>query len=253
MIQDADFPIRLKDRLTVIFRTFGLGAVVMRGVMEQIIVTRPDDEFAVGRSKVRAHILNAWLREEGLMEEITPYEKRLLQQKEGTWEPDDRVEISWRVESVGVLLWALNKAANIPAYDRLFNTDSLFDALPILSYMEGFLRDSQLRPINEIRQAREAAEVWHWRARAYDLMRAGVSRIENQSLTEQVKALAEVALEAGVIGEIIGDDFPAFGKTYRDLSEEEHQRAFSIAQQRHLALNWLCGYGQAWETTPTNT
>jgi hypothetical protein len=36
----------------------------------------------------------------------------------------------------------------------------------------------------------------------------------------------------------IGDDFPAFGKAYRDLTNEEYSQATSIAVEGHGAL-WL--------------
>ena len=48
-------------------------------------------------------------------------------------------------------------------------------------------------------------------------------------------------------------DFPAFGKAYRNLSEDEYEQATSIAMERHLALNWLCGYDSDWDETPTDT
>lgn len=53
----------------------------------------------------------------------------------------------------------------------------------------------------------------------------------------------------------IDGDFPAFGKPFRDVSDEEFLRIRSISQERHKALNWLCGYAprNCWSDTPTNT
>jgi len=53
----------------------------------------------------------------------------------------------------------------------------------------------------------------------------------------------------------IGSDFPAKGKPYRDLSFEEFGILTSIAQERHKALNWLCGFSSSgrWADTPTDT
>jgi len=53
----------------------------------------------------------------------------------------------------------------------------------------------------------------------------------------------------------IGSDFPAMGKPYRDLSLEEFAILTSIAQERHKALNWLCGFSSSgrWADTPTHT
>ncbi len=48
-------------------------------------------------------------------------------------------------------------------------------------------------------------------------------------------------------------DFPAFGKPYALISDEEWQIATSIAQERHAAFNWLCGYSDDWDQVPTDT
>jgi len=53
----------------------------------------------------------------------------------------------------------------------------------------------------------------------------------------------------------IDEDFPAFGRAYRDLSSDEWAAVKSIAMERHFALNWLCGYApeNGWDDTPTDT
>jgi hypothetical protein len=63
------------------------------------------------------------------------------------------------------------------------------------------------------------------------------------------------AAEDGAFPAVIGDDFPAFGKPYRDLTREEFLGVTSIALERHRAFNWLCGFapGNKWSQTPTDT
>jgi hypothetical protein len=53
----------------------------------------------------------------------------------------------------------------------------------------------------------------------------------------------------------IEEDFPAKGKAYRELSAEEWSEVRSVTFERHIALNWLCGYslGNEWDHTPTET
>ena len=52
----------------------------------------------------------------------------------------------------------------------------------------------------------------------------------------------------------IDEDYPVFGKAYRDLSDEEWAKVRSITMERHFALNWVCGYApkHRWDETPTD-
>ena len=51
----------------------------------------------------------------------------------------------------------------------------------------------------------------------------------------------------------IRGDFRAYGKVYRHLSPEQHAEAYSIAAERHHALNWLAGEGTSWDDVPLDT
>jgi hypothetical protein len=70
-----------------------------------------------------------------------------------------------------------------------------------------------------------------------------------------VRYVAPQAVKLGFIPNAIGEDFPALGRSYRELSADEWSRLRSIAMERHLALNWLCGFapGNQWSATPTET
>ena len=59
----------------------------------------------------------------------------------------------------------------------------------------------------------------------------------------------------GRLPDAIAGDFPALGKPYRDLSSDEFAILSSIAQERHRALNWVCGESPTgrWEDTRTDT
>ncbi len=48
---------------------------------------------------------------------------------------------------------------------------------------------------------------------------------------------------------------PAFGKPYREITDQEWGQVRSISLERHRGLNWLCGYApeNRWEKTPTGT
>jgi hypothetical protein len=70
-----------------------------------------------------------------------------------------------------------------------------------------------------------------------------------------IRMTAQAAAKDGNIPPCIDGDFPACGKPYRDLATEEWSRVRSIAMERHLNFNWLCGYSvdNDWDRTPTHT
>ena len=151
----------------------------------------------------------------------------------------------WQAEGLGTLLWALGRA-ELPPFDRPF------DHAQLLTTPVG---EGTLRPLPEIIQGREIARLWHWRARTA-LLRAGSEPElpgDWQSYEQLVAATAMRGHERGLLPRPVRGDFPAFGTGYRELAPDQQSEALSIAFERHRALNWLCGAGKDWETTPTDT
>jgi hypothetical protein len=177
-----------------------------------------------------------------LTELYSSVERGLIDRHPSTWTPQEVVNATWRQESIGVLLWALSEYEELPPYDSEFA--NVAEVVPVLAPTEQFVTQAVLRPDDEIERARDVAELWHWRSRTTQLQNAPdayASVREEHDLDAIVRAAATHAYEQGDIAEPIGDDFPAFGKAYRDLTDDEYARATSIAMERHLALNWLCG------------
>ncbi len=156
------------------------------------------------------------------------------------------VDALWRGEALGTLLWALGRA-ELPPYDEPF------DGVELARDLE--LEGAELRSQDEISQERASAELWHWRARTTLLLDDPAVELPErwQSFDQLIAATAMKAYESGLITQPLRGDFRAFGKVYRHLSDEQHSLALSIAAERHHALNWLCGYGDTWNDTPTDT
>jgi hypothetical protein len=131
------------------------------------------------------------------------------------------VDAVWRGEALGTLQWALG-LVELPAYDTAFDHAAL---------VETPLEGAKLRDPERIEHERDAARLWHWRARA----------------------TAMRGYEQGLLPPPMRGDFRAFGKIYRHLTPEQHSEALSIAHERHYALNWLCGLGESWDDVPTDT
>ena len=155
------------------------------------------------------------------------------------------VDAVWRGEALGTLLWALG-LADLPPYDAVFDHEALV-GLP--------LESAKLRDAEEIERERDAARLWHWRARTTLIQdEPGIALPERwESFDQLVAATAMRGFEDGLLPAPMRGDFRAFGKVYRHLTPEQHGEALSIALERHQALNWLCGLGDSWDDVPLDT
>jgi hypothetical protein len=178
---------------------------------------------------------------------LTPGELDLLASPAALWPEQDVVDATWRGEALGMLIWALGVVRDLPPYDRPFDHAAL-------ARTPG-LDDAELRPRAELADAREAARLWHWRARTAvvrDEHLAGVSGTW-QSFDQLIAATAMKGHARGLLPLPLRGDFPAFGKPYRSLAHEERALAHSIAAERHYALAWLCSSGVEWHDVKTDT
>ncbi len=177
----------------------------------------------------------------------SPRESELLALPASAWNEQEVLDAVWRGEALGTILWALQAADELPPYD------TPFDHALVARWLEP--ADVELRPSGELESAREAARLWHWRARTAILEREG--RVELPERWKSYRQIVAVAAmrghEQGLLPEPRRGDFPAFGRVYRELTDEQQLLALSIAAERHFALNWLCGEGEEWDVTPTDT
>ena len=201
------------------------------------------------------------LRKENLWEDVSPSEKQLFESQVATLTQQQIIYASWRLEAVQVLMWALGLLKDLPSYD-VRATPDIFKQTPIIAFPE-FITSAKLREEKEIDQARDLAESWHWRSRTRELQVAGRPCPVNEAMKKAgvtsfeaiVRMSAKLAVERDDWPTSIGDDYPAMGKAYRNLTEDEWTIVKSITVERHFTLNWLCGYapGNQWDNTPTET
>jgi len=191
-----------------------------------------------------------------LKSSLTPWEQSFFAGLAGTLTAQQQVDATWRLEALQVLLWALGHIAAIPSYDEKAELDLL---LSVPATAEAWLKSAKLRPQAEIDQARDDAELWHWRSRTRQLIEEGRPLSDEiktafASYDEIIKLTVAKAAEAGLTT-IVNDDFSLMGKAYGDLSDEEWSEIKSITMERHFALNWLCGFApkNQWDETPTET
>ena len=195
------------------------------------------------------------LRASGLWSAAEREEQAVLQTPVADLDPLQVTATSLRAESLACLLWALGRLDEIPAYDAPADP-----ALLLTLMSSDDVAESGLRPRDEIERARTIAEIWHWRSRTRELLEEGqpfpgVPAFPVKSWDDVVRYVTPQAVKLGFIPNAIDEDFPALGRPYRHLSADDWSRLRSIAMERHLALNWLCGFapGNQWSATPTET
>ena len=205
----------------------------------------------------REEALRSWLEREDLTRHQTERERLLFGQGLGDWGDQAVLDGTWRKESLGVLLYALSIFPALPPYDTEFGEQIHVEHVGWLKPAQEFLSRAALRPSAEIARARDVAELWHWRSRTTWLQQHGHTPPpdppEFDSYEKIIRVTAEQAFSSSDIPRPIKHDFPAFGKPYGRLTEEEYSICTSIAMERHYALNWLCGYAEDWDNVPTDT
>jgi hypothetical protein len=224
-------------------RALCVTALMLRGGFEK---DGPDE-----RARRPIAEIAEWLESSGLAHDLSPRERAVLLRPAGTLSGQEILDALWRTEAHGVLLWALSVTDDFPGYDAPFRP--MFEESGVMRRLDQLLSRVVLREIDEIRRARDLAELWHWRSRTTQAVRLGLAPPPGIPYQEILERTSVAAHKEGILPPPIGGDFPLFGRAYRDLSEEQYEAASSIARERHFALNWLCGYSQDWDSTPTET
>jgi hypothetical protein len=197
--------------------------------------------------------INDWLVAERLRNALSTAERRFLDTRLGDVNAQEVINATWRVEALAVLLWALRISESIPPYDTQVALDAMLECSGFLKDTAAVVAEARLRNAVELRDARKIAELWHWRATAYQIeYEAACGESSTGTEVEFVRAAASKAQDVGRFTAIDGD-FPAFGKPYREATEEEWRLLLGIARERHYALNWLTGMDEAWDDVLTDT
>ena len=240
----SDNPIQSARRVS--YRALCLGTLIKRHSLEMAMLNMRDlpDTIQEGWKQEHEGIhlhLKKWIIEEKIVDHFSSDERLLLDAELGDWQQLDRAKIYWRCESLGMLMWALDVVV-APYYDTQFDLETLLNPLDLMSPTIDFVWMAQLRDSTVIHQARDLAQMWHWRAYA-----------TTQGMdSEQIKSRADEMYTNGNLPEVIDGDFPARGKSYAQLTDEEFTKVASIAKERHYALSWLCQPDTDWDDISTD-
>lgn len=247
---------QVQDARAVAYRAFCLGALLKR--LELEITLQSLDEYTLPED-IRVDVLlkhyslsqqlQRWLLAEGIAAHLTRSEALLLNRPLATWSDRLILNTSWRVEALGVMLWALQILDEIPDYDTQFEPPDVLRPLEILTPTIDLIWRAELRPSDELAAVRDCADLWNWRSRALELERMGMRPPEGTTFAEVIYMTAQKARDKG-IPPLIDGDFPAFGRPYALQTEDEYTVTSAIAYERSSALNWLCELSSEWHGLP---
>lgn len=190
--------------------------------------------------------LREWLREEGIWPDLTQDEVLLLADGARPGEEPDQFSVQETIESLAALAWTLHLvpdlAADIPA-----NVESLVPALPHPWDSTGpWMRVLNLRSLDEIATQREAAELWTWRLLTEDDLREAFAT-EQEELRAVIREAEREGRAAGILPR---GGFRVQGRDISTLNLTERNTLLATSLARLRALNWVCGYGDRWDSVP---
>ena len=190
-----------------------------------------------------------WLREQGLLFDLTPREAALLDSSLGSIAPESTIEASWQGEALVALAWAIG-VGEMPPVNAIFDPRPVIDVVPRpWDGIQDWLSDPAIVFESEVIRQRELAEIWHWRVTTEVLRRSG-SAAERQDYDDAIRDVAAEALDAGLVPTLRDDDFSVDGRSIKDLSGDDIEQLVAVTGQRLRAFNWLCGFGTSWDDVP---
>ena len=193
-----------------------------------------------------------WLGANGLLDVLTDREAQILMAPIGDLPVQTRLDCSWLLEPLGVLLWAMAKSKLLSPFDTPYTYDTVA-RLPIDNEFEvqAFVRRATLRTEPVLRETRTVCELWGWRVRAEQLRREGVEPWVRDDALKAFAATVGFAIHQELVeGEGDGTDLIALGRPVSRLSDDELSNVNSIAMERLRAMNWLCGIERNWDIMP---
>lgn len=224
-------------------RAVALAILVRRAALEE---RNPDggEQEAFERETDRFELYSWAVKEFG--DTILQDERELLRTPAGGLSPEAIDTCLAAILPAEALRWALGLAERL---DLLADPDTLVE--PLMSWcpvpwedVTTFARRHTLRPDERLAEERERWELWHWRSTLEP-----TDHDPNEDLNAVVADVAREAATAGLI-QVVEGDFAVDTRPFRALSADERTAIADRAEANLLALNWVCGFGETWDTVP---
>jgi hypothetical protein len=239
----------------VVYRALSLGALLKRHEIEmslkllnQYIITEQDSKHLYQKLLKTYNKLVEWMAAEKIDSHFTPAEEILHSKPLGTWSSKALMQISWRAETLGMLLWSLRLIHTIPNFDTPFETEEVIAPLDLFNPTIDLVWCAELRPNYELCRMRDAAELWNWRSHASELQRLGIRPSKGVDYREVIRVTGEQALADGILTGLCEGDFSVFGKPYTQMTNDEYELVQTISRERYSVITWVTEITSEWES-----
>lgn len=209
----------------VAVRALALAALTLRGMMD-------GDGSRVATTESHERLVR-WAREVGAEAEMEPEEREVLLAPPGRLPRQVQVNAIWRLEGLGVLMWALGRF-ELPPHDRVVDSQALWQAAGMMDAdaARALLAAPALHPRDEIAALRKRLLALHWRLREYGIRRR-VMDFAGWAATAWFGPFDLTGIP------LAGGDLAIGGVRIDRAPQDGFNTVQSIARERHLAANWL--------------
>ena len=242
---DEGIDINLRPRRQVVDRLLALIALANRLSLEA------QSQYGSADLEERFDLI-AWLIDARAIDELTSFERGVLEARLGYLSEGERNRLIFSLESALPLAWSLDLLDQIdPAVPVPVEGERLLPSLPEPGQdVAKFRQHGSLVSEEAAAEAREMQEIWLWRL--------SVERDRRNEAADGIPELNDAIYEtideieaAGYSLDLAPDgDFALNGTSVRDLRPDQLDFAMMIAETRLMAFNWLCGYGASWDDVP---
>jgi hypothetical protein len=236
--------IELRSAATVARRCIILSSVVQRiGIDSSALSLVHGDPYGA------AYDLREWLRTEGLWGDLTPREAAFLSRPPEELVPNAVKNATIQLESLAAVGWALSMASILSDGFASEITEVLSEVPDPWDKTAPWINSKSLRPESEIARIRERAELWEWRL-AMEPYRRVLEGRELMDLERTIKDTMRDGAMAGMLAPGKKGGFTIKGVPVTRLDPYALEELHMLAEERLLALNWICGYGDDWDSVP---
>lgn len=219
-------------------RALALALVTFRGVVE-IDAADPAAGELWGEAR-------AWFHELGVEDELEPAERSDVGAPLGSLPMRTAIDITWRAEGLVVLAWALG-AVELPGLLEKSDGATVANSIGFLGERSAtVLAAPRLRPIQELELMTEAFVAVHWRLRRH---------AREPGAYHFAALVAKNDWAPLIVGrlELIDGDLGLAGVPLTRAVGDPLDNARSVAQERHVALEWLVGQHPVYSRVESNT
>lgn len=209
------------------------------------------DATSQGDSHEAAFDLREWLRAEGLWDDATQGERAFFMRPPDRPEPEGGLDVALSAESLVTIAWAIGLLPSL-SEEHLAELSSLVEEIPgPWETTAPWIAAQTRRPEGEIARMREFQEIWNWRYEI-ELDRRSAEGNELREIESVIQEVTHDAIAAELLFPGQNGGFTVNGVAVTAMASPEIADLQLLTQERLIALNWICGFGDGWDNVPVD-